>query len=202
MICPLAEATLGERWEGLASSIVRRQDSVKAMERLGKLCGLTVADPGCRLADRDGPVHKKVCCVSHPHRGQVLSEGGVPDLKVDALQLTPGRGNAMRDLVEAEIASVLLIDDRDGVREDLGAVAQRVRSVVGHGSRDMDPMGVPTKGRLIAAGQRRACTKTVERVQTLYRNWRLAALKLRAAQQWYNFESIHTRRQRCQCGME
>ena len=78
---------------------------------------------------RPGDRHERPTCRGV---GQVIAERGVPDLGVRALQLAPRRGDAARDVLERQVAGVLAIHDRDGVREETRAQLDRGGTLGGH----------------------------------------------------------------------
>ena len=103
-----------------------------AAERLGELGRLAVADAVGDLAHGQAPARQQLGGPLHAHLRQVLAERRVADLGVGALQLAARGRDAAGDVVEGEVARVVLLDDRDGVVEQAGPVADGVGALSGH----------------------------------------------------------------------
>src|SRR5215213_8626633 len=109
--------------------ICRRRGPVVAAERLGELRGLAIADAMGDLAHREPAHAEHLGGPIHPHRGQVLAERRVADLRIRALQLTPAGRHAPRDVVEAEVRCELALDDRRGLLEEARAMTDGGRAL-------------------------------------------------------------------------
>src|SRR3954469_24946078 len=94
-----------------------------APERLGELGRLAVAHAVRDLAHGQRPRREHLGRAVHAHGGEVLAEGRPADLAVRALELAPRGGDAAGDVVERDLSRVLGLDDRDGVLEEAGPVA-------------------------------------------------------------------------------
>ena len=111
-------------------STARRPDGAGTPWRTGPAGGSRRgARPRARSAPRRG---QQLGGLLHAHARQVVAERGVADLGVRALELAARGRDAARDVVEREVAGVLLLDDRDGVLEQAGAVADGGGSLNGH----------------------------------------------------------------------
>jgi hypothetical protein len=96
---------------------------VVAAEGLGELRGLAIADPVGDLADGRAAAAEHVGGALHAHRGEVLAERRVADLRVGALELTAARGDPSGDVVEAQVGGELGLDDRGRLLEEARTVA-------------------------------------------------------------------------------
>src|SRR4051794_13114631 len=117
--------------EPAAGAEIGRCDPVVAAERLGELGGLAVADAVGHVADGEAPDPQQLGGAVHAHGGQVLTEGGLADLAVGALQLASRGGHATGDVVERQVGGVLVLDDGDRVLEEAGPQADGGWSVHG-----------------------------------------------------------------------
>ena len=113
-------------------AVVRRRDAEVAPERLRELGRLAVADAVRDLAHGQAAGGQQLGGLLHPDAREVVAEGGLPDLGVGALQLAAGGRDPARDLVEREVAAVLLVDDLRGLLEQARAESDRCRSLRGH----------------------------------------------------------------------
>src|SRR5215207_8255470 len=113
-------------------AVVRGGDAEMAAELLGELGGLAVADPVGDLPDGHPARGEELRRLVHPDPGQVVAEGGVADLGVSPLELAPGGRDPAGDLVEREVAAVLVVDDLRGLLEEAGPEADRCRALNGH----------------------------------------------------------------------
>src|SRR5918994_1164104 len=86
-------------------------DACMAPEGLGELGRLAVAHAVRDLAHGQAAAGQQLGGLLHPHAREVVAERGLADLRVGALQLAARGGDPARDLVEREVAAVLLVDD-------------------------------------------------------------------------------------------
>ena len=105
--CSAAPARDGRVRRRRAARKAEGDDAVVAAERLGELRGLAVADAVGDLADRQPARGEQLGGALHAHRGQVLAERRVADLRVGALELAARRGDAAGDVVERQVGGVL-----------------------------------------------------------------------------------------------
>jgi len=82
-----------------------------APEGFRELRRLPVSDPRGDLANGWGAAGKQLGGTVHAHARQVLAEGRVADLGEHALDLTPRGRYAAGDLVELEVARVLVVNN-------------------------------------------------------------------------------------------
>jgi hypothetical protein len=113
-------------------AVVRRRGPLMTPERLGELGRLAVPDAAGHLAHGERPRGQELGRVAHADPGQVLAERRVADLGVGALELPARRGDAARDVVEREVGREVLLDDRDGLLEEAGPMADRRGALRGH----------------------------------------------------------------------
>ena len=96
-----------------------------AAKGLCELRRLAVADALGDLTHGQAVRGEKGCGVLHANPGQMFAEGGASDLRVGALQLAARGGHAARDVIEAEIGAVFLLDDHHRLLEQARAMADR-----------------------------------------------------------------------------
>src|SRR6185436_11391157 len=113
-------------------AVVARRDAEVAPEGLRELGGLAVADAVRDLAHGQAAAGEQLRRLLHPDPREVVAEGGLTDLGVGALQLAPRGGDPAGDVVEREVAAVLLVDDLRGLLEEARAKSDRCRSLRGH----------------------------------------------------------------------
>src|SRR3954452_8981073 len=109
--------------EARPAAVRRGGDVVVAAERLGELRRLAVANAMGHLAHGHAVAREHLRRPLHPHAREVVAERRAPDLGVRALELAARGGDAARDVVEREVGGVLGLNDRGGVLEVAGAVA-------------------------------------------------------------------------------
>ena len=83
-----------------------------ATEGFGELSGLPVANVVGYFTHRHVAASEHLGRAVHPYCRQVLTEGRMTNFSESALKLSPGRGDAVSELVKCQLLAVFVLNDR------------------------------------------------------------------------------------------